>query len=388
MEGLKIWRDIMRELKRSEIMDILMGCTVLGTGGGGPIEMGIEMIDTALEAGKRFHLINLDEIPNEDVIVTPYYCGAVSPDEEETINKFKHLEEVDKHPVIRAVQEMERHIEKSIQGVVPTELGGANTAAALMAGAMMDKYIIDGDPAGRAVPELQHSTYFINNLKMAPIAIANTFGETAIFGEILNDFRAEAMVRSIAVESKNIVAVADHISSGSEIRDKLIPGTLTYAEKIGCAIRQAKEENKNIGEAIARAGNGIVAFTGIVDDFNWKTEDGFTVGDVVLKGTDKFEGNQLKTWFKNEHIASWLNDAPYVNAPDLLCVIHSETGNPITNPNYEKGMPLTIIALPAPKEWTIDSGLEVFSAKYFGFDIEYVPFTNRVNASGKISTQR
>ena len=41
----------MKELNREEILDILYGCTILGTGGGGSLERGIEQIDDALRKG-------------------------------------------------------------------------------------------------------------------------------------------------------------------------------------------------------------------------------------------------------------------------------------------------------------------------------------------------
>ena len=34
----------MRELKKQDMIDILYGCAVLGTGGGGPLEQGLAMM--------------------------------------------------------------------------------------------------------------------------------------------------------------------------------------------------------------------------------------------------------------------------------------------------------------------------------------------------------
>ena len=48
----------MRTLNKQEIMDILIGCTILGTGGGGAPKEGIEAVERELAAGKlaRFDL--------------------------------------------------------------------------------------------------------------------------------------------------------------------------------------------------------------------------------------------------------------------------------------------------------------------------------------------
>ena len=368
----------MRQLTQQELYDILYGCTILGTGGGGSLEVGLELIDKALADGKHFRLASLDEVPDEDLIITPYYCGAISPETDEIRQHYGHLKEMEGHPVVKAVQVIEEYLSKSISGVISTELGGGNTAAAFYAGACLDKYIVDADPAGRSVPELQQSLYFINDLAMAPISVVNLFGESAIITEVVDDFRAEALVRSLAVVSKNIVAVADHPTTGKKLKTAVISGAISYALDIGRAYREAKEMKVNPASAVATVGNGLVAFEGHVREFKWDTLEGFTVGEVTMTGSGRYDGRELKIWFKNEHIVSWLDGKPYVNVPDLICLFHAQSGLPISNPYYEIGMPITMVVLPSPAEWTTPRGLEVFSARYFGFDIDYVPFATRV----------
>jgi hypothetical protein len=377
----------MRELTKNEIYDILYGCTILGTGGGGSLDEGLALINRAFNEGRVFRLASLDEIADEDLIITPYYCGSISPDKDELNRKFAHLKEVDSEPVVKAVEIMEDYLNRSVNGIISTELGGGNTAAAFYTASVLGKYIVDADPAGRAVPELQHSTYFLNDLPMAPIAVANRFGESAIITEVVDDFRAEAFVRSMAVVSKNAIAVADHLCTAIKLKSSVISGAITYALKIGCAYRIAQNNNMDSALAVAKAGNGIVAFKGEVSDYKWETLDGFTIGNVKIDGTDVYKGQKLNLWFKNEHLVSWIDGRPYVCAPDLICLFNGFDGNIISNPYYENKMPITMVVLPSPEQWTTTKGLEVFSAKSFGFDIEYVPFSSRINNYGRIEPQ-
>lgn len=46
---------------------------------------------------------------------------------------------------------------------------------------------------------------------------------------------------------------------------------------------------------------------------------------------------------------------------------------PCTNPKLEEGMEVAVIGIPAVEEFRSIKGLGILSAKYFGFDIEYVP---------------
>ena len=73
----------MKKLSKQDLYDILYGCTILGTGGGGELEEGLKLIDRAFEKGKEFILVDLDEVDEEAMIATPYMCGAISPITEE-----------------------------------------------------------------------------------------------------------------------------------------------------------------------------------------------------------------------------------------------------------------------------------------------------------------
>lgn len=370
----------MRQLTKQEIYDILFGCTILGTGGGGSLKSGLRMVDEMLDLGKKFTLASLDEISDEDLIVTAYYCGAISPETEESKRIYEHLPQISGEAVIKAVQVLEGYISESINGIISTELGGENTACALYTAAYLDKFVLDADPTGRSVPELQHSTYYINGVKITPIAVVNNFGESVIVREVVDDYRAEALVRSIANVSNNNVAVADHLAKGRIIKKSVIPGAVTYALNIGKAFREAYEKNENQTEAVASAGNGLVVYEGIVNSFQWNTINAFTVGDVNFEGTGSYIGKKLKIWFKNENIMSWLDGKPFVQSPDLICLFDGENNMPISNPNYVNGMSVKMVALPAPSVWTTDRALQVFSARYFGFDVDYVPFQKIIQA--------
>lgn len=142
----------MRTLNRDDLLNILYGAAILGTGGGGSLTEGIALIDEALAAGKTFQLATFDEMDPEDLIGTPYGCGAISPLTEEEKKKYARLPEVQENFYILCMKQMEEYMGKELKAVISTELGGHNTATALYCGAMAGKLIADGDPAGRSVP--------------------------------------------------------------------------------------------------------------------------------------------------------------------------------------------------------------------------------------------
>lgn len=363
----------MRKLERQDLIDILYGCTILGTGGGGSLERGIYQIEEALKLKKEFILVDFSELEDNDLIATPYSCGAISPETEEERRKYEKLPIIDEVPHVVALREMEKHLGRDVKAVISTELGGGNTAVAFYSGAMSGKYIVDADPAGRSVPELQHTTYYLNDVNIAPISLVNQFGESAIITNVVNDFRAESLVRALAVVSKNSIAVVDHVNTVKNLKNTVIKGAITYSWDIGKAFRLAKESGTDVSAAVIEAGKGKELFKGTVIENNWGTIDGFTIGDVKFKGEKEYSGSEYKIWYKNENIIAWKNGEYHATVPDLICIIDENTKEPVLNPNYSNGMEVTIFALPAAAEWTSDKGLETFGPKSFGHDINWVP---------------
>lgn len=360
----------MRELNGQDMIDVLYGCAVLGTGGGGSLNEGLDLIDPFIKSGKKLKLIKLDEIPDEEYIATPYGCGAPSA---EGNPKFNSLKISEKTPAIMAIEACEAALGEKIYAVGSTELGGGNTAEALYAALELDLPLIDADPAGRSVPELQHSTYFVNDVPICPMGVASKYGDKIFISSVQNDFRAEDIVRSIAIASDNMVGVADHVNKGKVIKEALIPDMISYAQEIGVLLRTAKETGKDVSESIVELKNGKILFKGRVVDFPWETRDGFNYGEIHLDGLEDYSGDKYKIWFKNENIISYKNYTIDVTVPDLICMI-GEDGNPITTPNFNIGKIMTVLALPAPEIWRTERGLECFGPKHFGFDLNYLPF--------------
>ena len=364
----------MRILDYENLMDILYGCAILGTGGGGSLDEGAAMIREALDAGKTFRLADFDELDPEDLIGTPYFCGAISPITEEEKAKYARLPAPEKNSFLLCMEQLERFMGRKLAGVISTELGGGNTAAALYVGAMTDRLILDGDPAGRSVPGLQHSTYYIHGVPMCPMSVMNNWGEGAVFTHVCDDERGEDLVRALAAVSMNTIAVMDHVNTAAVLKDAVIRGAISQAEAVGHAFRQAKANRGDYVADVIAAGGGKLMFEGTVTRSCFETRDGYTFGETEIAGTGAFAGHTLKIWYQNENIISWLDGAFHVTVPDLICVFDRDNDMPQLNPHTREGEQVSVIVLPGPMEWRSPRGLELFGPRSFGYDVDYVPF--------------
>ena len=358
----------MIELTRGDVLDLLFGATYLGTGGGGELDEGIALIDEALAAGKRFYLQTLEDAPQDELACTPYFLGAISalPPEEEQL--YEHLPKPEGQAIQRVFERLEEYLGQKIYGSVACELGGSNTAVAFYVAAMNNGVVLDADPAGRAVPEITHSTYYLNQLPASPIVVGNAFGEMMVLENIADDQRAEHVVRSLAMVSRNDVAAIDHALPISELKDALIPGTMSLSLKIGKACREAIANGEDTAKLLADIGGGSVAFRGEVSETSWRTQDGFTFGDFVLAGHGEFQGQRYDITLKNENMAARRDGVLDIVIPDLICAIDANTGAPVTNPNTHIGQQIAIVKLPAPAQFKTQKGLQIFGPNYLGLE--------------------
>ncbi len=364
-------------LTHQDLVDILYGCAILGTGGGGSLKKGLQMVEEITAKGKQIRLVDFSEVPDDAWIATPYMCGSISPTTPELDAKYADLQVLPEPEAYLAYQALEKYFGKTFYGVTSTELGAGNVAEALYTAALLDRYVLDADPAGRSVPELQHSTFYIYDLPIYPLACANMFGDVAILPKVVNDERAEALVRAMAVASKNRIGVADHPAQAKDLRNAIIQGAISNAWKAGKLYRQAKEEGKLAGPVVAAGMDGYLLFQGTVSKHGYQTVDGFTVGDVYLDGTGDFAGSEYHIWYKNEHMASWKDGQIDVTVPDLICLFNDDTNEPNLNPYYEEGMKATVIGLKAPDQWRTPRGLDIFGPRHFNLGVEYIPIEQK-----------
>lgn len=357
----------MRTLSLQELEDMLLGTVILGAGGGGDIEEGRAMIATALAAGKSFDLVSLDEVPDDALICTPYLLGAITPLTPEEERAYTGLDVSDTDPLLQAYAEFQAHLGQAFYGTTPCELGGSNTAAAFFPAAMNGHRIIDADPAGRAVPEITHSTYYLHGLPAAPIYAVNPFGESFLIDKVKDDQRAETLVRAISQVSRNTVAAIDHALPMRDLRDVLIPGTISKAIDMGRICRETMAAGGDTAAKIADVGGGMVLFKGVVTSVSYETKEGFTIGQITMESG----AQTLTISVKNEHMACYLDGRVLATVPDLICLFDRVTGAPVTNPDVRQDQALAAVLLPAPAQFLSDLGLSVFGPRYAGIEADY-----------------
>jgi hypothetical protein len=233
--------------------------------------------------------------------------------------------------------------------------------------------VIDGDYAGRAVPEEMQSTHYFWGKKSWPFSSVDRWGNIVIVKEACNPFMMERIGKMLSVAAFRGCAIASTLLRANEMKTAVVPHTLSRCLDVGRAIRQAREQGNDPVRAAADLVDGWVLFEGRVVEKKWDDRQGYLIGDTWIAGTGDWAGRTLRIWFKNENHITWLDDMPWVCSPDLISVVHRESGEGVTNTYLTAGTSVAVIGMKGLEYFRSDAGLVAAGPRHFGFEIEYQP---------------
>ena len=368
---------------RQEIEDFVRGCTFYGTGGGGLPENGLDSLMSELEKGKKVGWIDINDILDDELTVCPFLMGSIAPHTEQTIKEMAGFglgleKNKQKDCLAIAIQELSNYTGKKISALIPIELGGANTPGCIAAGLITGIPTIDGDYTGRAIPEISQTTPYLHDKSLLPITSVDAWGNICIIKYSTSYPIAERIGKLLSAASYGLTGDAGFLLTGKEVKEVIIPGTLTECYNIGKLIRETREAGKDPIAEITKLLGGWIISRGKVVKKEWEDRVGYYWGTHTIAGEGEFEGDIIKIWFKNENHICWKNDEVLVTSPDIITVVDVVTGEPLANPKISEGDNVAVIGLKARPMFRSEKGIGILGPKAFGFDYDYVPIENRL----------
>ena len=264
---------------------------------------------------------------------------------------------------------------------MPIEAGGVNSLLPLALAARLGLPVIDADGMGRAFPELQMVTFYLDGVPATPMVLSDEKGNNLLLNTI-NNVWAERIARTATIEMGGSVMLAIYPMDGKTVKQSAIHHTLTLEEEIGRKIREAKERKEDPIDEVLKLTNGHRLFKGKVTDINRKTEEGFAKGTATIEGLDNYKGEECYLHFQNEHLLAETKDKVLCVTPDLITVLDSDTGMPITTEGLRYGARCVVIGMPANPKWRTARGIEVAGPRYFGYDLDFTPLEDLISKEG------
>jgi DUF917 family protein len=224
---------------------------------------------------------------------------------------------------------------------------------------------------GRAFPELQMVLPTLAGIAATPMAIVDEKGNRGVLDTISNHW-AERLARTATIDMGCSSIISLFAMSGADLRRGWVRGTLSLCDEVGRTIAAARREHRDPVEAVVGVLGGRVLHTGKVVDVARRTTTGFARGEGTVEGIGEDAGSSMLLHFQNEHLIAERDGIIEATTPDLIMVLETDTGEPITTEGLRFGQRVSVLAAPSDPRWHTPEGLELVGPRYFGYDTDPV----------------
>ena len=344
-------------LTEADIDRITLGAGVLGTGGGGNPWLGSLMAKAQLAEGRTIRVIGLDELAPDAHVMALAGIGAPTVGVERMVEGSESA---------RLVRVMEQHLGHRIDALIADEIGGSNAIAPMIAAARLGIPVVDGDGMGRALPEVQMTTFFINGHQAHPAGLMDFEGNTLIVTEARSPEMLERLLRAGTVAMGSAAYFTTAPMTGAFVRAHAVPGTLRLAWCIGDAVLAARQAKADPVAAICGAMGAKTILRGKVTDVRRETQGGFLRGVVTLIGLDADRGRTVTITVQNEYLAAQEDGQVLAIVPDLICIVDSDTGRSVGSEEIRYGLRVAVLTAPAHPHLKTEAALRSVGPAAFG----------------------
>lgn len=358
------------KLSIADLSDLARGAAFLGTGGGGNPYVGRLMVERAMrETGRALELLDLADVPDDAWVIPTAMMGAPTC----IVEKLP-----EGHEAAASLRRLEAHTGKTAFATMPIEAGGVNSMIPLVVALRLGIPVVDADGMGRAFPELFHETFHIYGVPGTPMVITNDHHDQTVV-DSHDNYMMEWLARGIAIRMGGVAYIAEYVMDGATAKRVSVSGTIGVGLMIGRAIRHAREHHidpfGHLIQALAETSYSParVIFTGKIVEVFRRTSEGFAKGTVRIAELDagSAEPRLLDIEFQNENLIARVGGEALAVVPDLICVLDSETAEPITTEELRYGQRVKVMAVRVPEIMRTPEALAVWGPRHFGFDEDY-----------------
>lgn len=356
-------------LNEKNIDDLIAGLSFFATGGGGIPERGKRRLLEAFGRNGKLKVVESDDLDDDMITLCTFYMGSASPDTPDIVEKRKNYgfrDEVVENPLVVAIREMEDFLGIHVDAIVALETGAGTTSGSMAAASTLGKMFVDGDYAGRAVPEIYQTTPYIYGKRFTPMVAVDRFGNTVILKESGNVFSLERIGKMLSESSFTSLGMAGILMLASEMREVLVGGTVSRALEVGGVLNSTRDE---FFTELRKKVRAYRVFQGRMVGREWRERDGYMEGFHTIAG----DGRIFRIWFRNENHIGILDGRIVITSPDLIVVLDSIDHFPLNNTTATEGIDVTVLGVPADEKMRHPRALEVLGPGHFGFTAEYRP---------------
>jgi len=323
-----------KKLSKEDLENIVRGACLLSSGGGGTYSSGLNLLKKFTK-GPYYDQDYVDYLEVDDLPDSSTDCGLVvaymgAP---EAIANLDYPE-----AGVNAAKKVEKLMadkNQKLAYIVPVEIGALSSIVACTVASKLGIPVINGDGAGRAVPELTMTTFAGYDVSTNPTVLANKDNLTIQLDvdspEDTNNNNA-AIVEAVARPTISLpefgqqAGLAMWVMPATQIKEVVkITQTLVACKEVGDVIGQF-QQGKSISISTLldciKTSLHTRAFelcSGTLCSAENITEGGFDHGKVVINSN----GSTITILFQNENLLAWnsASDTPLAMAPDAIAYV-------------------------------------------------------------------
>jgi DUF917 family protein len=357
-----------RLLDPDALRALARGCAVLGAGGGGDTYLALLQALQATEDHGPAALVDLDELPDDSLIMP---CGGIGAPTV-SIEKIENGNEGE-----RLREQLEYLTRRKVAALMASEIGGGNGVLPVAWAATMGLPVADADGMGRAFPEVPQVTMQLAGIPPSPAVMTDERGNLIVFRTISGQWM-ERLERAAAVEFGGAASSTEFTLTAAEARGATVRNSVSLAIRIGEAIAGAQSDP--VAALVATVG-AFRLVSGKVSDVERQTRGGWVRGSVVVEGLGADAGRLIRLELQNENLVALERGRVLASVPDLITVLDSETSEAIATERIRYGQRVTVIAFPCDPIWRTDRGIAATGPRAFGYDFDYLPVEELAGAT-------
>lgn len=325
----------MRTLTGADVPAAVTGGSVLAAGGGGWVDHGYLIGETATRLGEP-RLASIDEIPDDGIIVTVTAIGSPAAPHWQML------------PIdyVRALQLLIDALGQPVAGVITAQNGSSTTLNGWMQSAVLGIPVVDAAGNGRAQPTgkfgsmglLDKPDYTTIQTAAGGNRAQGQYMEVTVRGQVA---RADDTLRAVSLQSGGFIAAARNPIPASYVREHAAVGAISYAIRLGEAMLAAQQDGSEaVIDAVVRATKGRVVGRGAVRNVQVDTRDSFDFARFWVEDP----AGRLVLHTMNEYMAVERGDERLATFPDLISTLSLETGLPVSVAQMREGQEVAVVA--------------------------------------------
>ncbi|WNV87950.1 DUF917 domain-containing protein [Umezawaea sp. Da 62-37] len=352
--------DPVHAIDREALDHLALGATLIGSGGGGRVEILAALAALALTGRPPIPVVPAERLPADTWVAHVAFMGA-------PLTMSEKLPTGVEIAAVAAALAQRAGVELGAIGCL--QVGGQNAVAAVLAALHLGLPLVDGDAMGRAFPNLEQTTLAAFGWSVNPLALMCPMGDL-VFVETDNTASASRIAGSVVVQMGGWAALGVHLVQADRLAVEGLPGTISEAVRKGGAFARFRDRaTERTPRDLADALDADLLFHGsVIEIARARTPD---EPAVLVLGEDREPFRVARVDMLQEYLVVAVDGNVVATVPDVLFLV-SSSGVALDIDRLRLGQQVSVLRFPCHPHWLRAEALPLVVPAAFGIRVDPV----------------